>query len=82
MAIRTRERKRAEQRQRKHKAIINAIQPNKIDEPKRRANQPKQLTERERSALQVFGKYVKLPGVLGAVETLKHLDRMDDFIVI
>ena len=82
MTIRTRERKRAEQRQRKHKAIINMIRPNNTDKPKRRTNQPKPLTERERSALQVFGKYVKLPGVIGAVETLKHLDKMDDFIVI
>jgi hypothetical protein len=81
MTIRTRDRKRAEANNRKHKAIINSINPVK-QEPEKRVIKQKQLTERERSALQVFGKYVKLPGVLGAVETLKHLDKMDQFIVI
>lgn len=79
MTIRSRDRKRAEANRRRHAAIIAPTNPAPSTPRPRRE---KQLTKRQQAALQTFGKFVKLPGVIGAVETLEHLDKMDKFIII
>ena len=79
MTIRSRDRKRAEANRRRHAAIIAPTNP---DAPTPRPRREKQLTERQKAALQTYGKYVRLPGVLGAVETLDHLDKVDQFLPV
>ena len=47
--------------------------------PKCNNDKPKYTVEQQ-TALQVYGKFVRLDGWI--VETLEHLDRKDDFIII
>ena len=49
------------------------------DKPGRK-NKVAALTPEQRTAIQVFGKFVRLDGYV--VETADDLDRMDDFILI
>ena len=44
------------------------------------SNDKPRFTPEQQTALQVYGKYVRLDGWI--VETLEHLDRKDDFIII